>query len=91
MDAISNRLSAVRTDEPERNVREENFQRLRCENRAAEVRMCRAPEYSAAGRAEQMRAVEQRIQGGAAGAIMGGGEGGGWESRMDMLRRHDLM
>ncbi|CAD6577255.1 MAG: hypothetical protein ASARMPRED_008191 [Alectoria sarmentosa] len=91
VDAITNRLSAVRTNEPERNVREENFQRLRCEDRAAAAQMCRAPELSAAGRAEQMRAVEQRIQGGAAGPIMGGGEVGEWESRMDMSRRHDLM
>ncbi|CAD6569161.1 MAG: hypothetical protein ASARMPREDX12_002231 [Alectoria sarmentosa] len=78
VDAITNRLSAVRTDEPERNVREENFQRLRCEDRAAAAQMCRAPELSAAGRAEQIRAVEQRIQGGAAGPSMGGGEGGEW-------------
>ncbi|CAF9939577.1 MAG: hypothetical protein ALECFALPRED_008177 [Alectoria fallacina] len=97
VDGITDRLSAVRTDEPperNNNVRDENLRRLRCENRAAEAPSCRAaPEYSAAGRAEQMRAVERRIQRGAAaaGASVGGGEGGEWEAKMDILRRHDLM
>lgn len=62
-DDLANSLSALSTNEPELNIRQENIRRIQRQNRESRARQdCRARDLYDARRLQQMRDVEQSIQ-----------------------------